>query len=88
LSAHTLSRRFREQTGTTPLKWLQHARIRRAQCLVETTGDSMDWVANAVGFGAASTLPQSFQRVATASPSKYRRAIRTVGSTTKSASSR
>ena len=35
-STRTLNRRFREQTGTTPLRWLQRSRIRRAQRLLET----------------------------------------------------
>src|SRR5438477_124267 len=33
MSTRTLSRRFREQTGTTPLQWLNRARLRKAQCL-------------------------------------------------------
>lgn len=37
-STRTLIRRFREQTGTTPLQWLHSARIRQAQHLLETTG--------------------------------------------------
>jgi transcriptional regulator GlxA family with amidase domain len=32
-----LNRRFREQTGATPLRWLRRARIRRAQYLLEIT---------------------------------------------------
>jgi transcriptional regulator GlxA family with amidase domain len=31
MSTRTLSRRFREQTGTTPLQWLHRSRVRRAQ---------------------------------------------------------
>ncbi|MBK3631208.1 DJ-1/PfpI family protein, partial [Streptomyces sp. MBT49] len=31
MSTRTLNRRFREQTGTTPLRWLHRARVRRAQ---------------------------------------------------------
>ena len=34
MSTRTLNRRFREQTGTTPLQWLHRARIRRAQHLL------------------------------------------------------
>ncbi|WP_416383106.1 helix-turn-helix domain-containing protein [Nocardia cyriacigeorgica] len=35
-STRTLIRRFRDQTGTTPLQWLQRVRIRHAQHLLET----------------------------------------------------
>ena len=36
MSIRTLNRRFREQTGTTPLQWVLRARARRAQHLLET----------------------------------------------------
>ncbi|MET0387949.1 MAG: helix-turn-helix domain-containing protein [Polyangiales bacterium] len=76
LSERTLSRRFREQTGTTPLHWLRHARVRRAQQLLETTSLSIESVAAAVGFGSASTLRQRFQHLVVTSPREYRRAFR------------
>jgi transcriptional regulator GlxA family with amidase domain len=38
MSVRTLSRRFREETGTTPLQWLLSQRVSRAQLLMETTG--------------------------------------------------
>jgi transcriptional regulator GlxA family with amidase domain len=37
LSERTLTRRFREETGTSPLQWLLRQRIDRAQELLETT---------------------------------------------------
>ena len=40
MSTRTLNRRFREQTGSTPLQWLHRARIRRAQHLLETTAQA------------------------------------------------
>lgn len=76
LSERTLSRRFRAQVGTTPLGWLRHARVRRAQHLLETTSHSMEAIAAAVGIGSASTLRQLFQRIVIASPRDYRRAFR------------
>src|SRR5207247_788343 len=33
MSTRTLSRRFREQVGTTPAHWITRARVRRAQRL-------------------------------------------------------
>jgi transcriptional regulator GlxA family with amidase domain len=75
LSERTLNRRFREQTGTTPLQWLLRARVRRAQHLLETTAHSMESIASAVGFGSASTLRERFQRVVVTSPRDYRRAF-------------
>jgi AraC-like DNA-binding protein len=52
MSSRTLNRRFREQTGTTPLQWLRRFRIRRAQYLLETTGHSVERIALQVGFGS------------------------------------
>ncbi|HKU39900.1 MAG TPA: helix-turn-helix domain-containing protein, partial [Polyangiales bacterium] len=77
-SSRTLNRRFREQTSTTPLQWLLHARVRRAQRLLETTAHSVESIAAAVRFGSASTLRDHFQRVVVASPRDYRRAFRAV----------
>jgi transcriptional regulator GlxA family with amidase domain len=42
MSPRTFARRFREQTGTTPLQWLMTVRIRRAQELLETTRCPID----------------------------------------------
>ncbi|WP_223645105.1 GlxA family transcriptional regulator [Corallococcus sp. EGB] len=76
MSERTLSRRFREQTGTTPLQWLLRARVRRAQHLLETTGQSVEAVAEEVGFGSTTTFREHFQRFVTTSPLAYRRAFR------------
>ncbi|RKG70330.1 helix-turn-helix domain-containing protein [Corallococcus sp. CA054B] len=76
MSERTLSRRFREQTGTTPLQWLLRARVRRAQHLLETTGQSVEAVAAEVGFHSPTTFREHFQRFVTTSPLAYRRAFR------------
>jgi transcriptional regulator GlxA family with amidase domain len=75
-SVRTLNRRFREQTGTTPLQWLIRARVRRAQVLLETTGQPIERVAAAVGFASPAVLRQHFHRIAATSPQDYRRAFR------------
>nr|MDT0664779.1 helix-turn-helix domain-containing protein [Micromonospora sp. DSM 115978] len=74
-STRTLNRRFREQTGTTPLQWLNRARLRRAQFLLETTGHSVDHVAAHVGFGSATTFREQFRRLVGTNPVAYRRAF-------------
>jgi len=72
-SSRTLSRRFREQTGTTPLQWLYRARIRQAQYLLETTDHSVDRVAHQVGFGSATAFRDRFRAVVGLNPHTYRR---------------
>ncbi|MBQ1092571.1 GlxA family transcriptional regulator [Streptomyces sp. B93] len=77
MSTRTLNRRFREQTGTTPLQWLHRARVRRAQHLLETTAYSVDRIAAQAGFGSPTAFRERFRRVVGTSPQGYRRAFRT-----------
>jgi len=76
MSTRTLNRRFREQTGTTPLQWLHRVRIRQAQHLLETTTHPVDRIAAQVGFGSPTAFRDRFKRVAGTSPHAYRRAFR------------
>ena len=72
-SQRTLARRFRDQTGTTPLQWVLAARVRRAQELLETTTLSVAEVALATGFDAPVTFRARFQKVVGVGPGAYRR---------------
>ncbi|SDD35705.1 GlxA family transcriptional regulator [Actinokineospora iranica] len=76
MSARTLNRRFREQTGTTPLQWLHRARVRRAQHLLEATTHPVDRIATEVGFTSPTTFRDRFKRVVGTSPNAYRAAFR------------
>jgi AraC family transcriptional activator FtrA len=73
MSSRHLGRHFRAMTGTTPLQWLHTQRIRRAQELLETTGDSVDIIAAATGMGTATTLRRHFNRTVGVPPDTYRR---------------
>lgn len=77
MSPRTFARRFRAETGTTPLQWLLTARIRRAQLLLETTGRSIERVATEAGFDSAVTFRQRFRQVAGVTPSDWRRSFGT-----------
>jgi transcriptional regulator GlxA family with amidase domain len=77
MSTRTLNRRFREQTGTSPLQWLLRTRIRRAQYLLEATSHPVDRIAALVGFGSPTAFRDRFKRIAGTSPSAYRAAFRT-----------
>ncbi|MER6995588.1 helix-turn-helix domain-containing protein [Streptomyces sp. NPDC000410] len=76
MSPRTVNRRFREQTGTTPLQWLHRARIRQAQHLLETTAHPVDRIASQVGFGSPTAFRDRFKRQVGTSPHAYRRAFR------------
>ncbi|MBD0421978.1 AraC family transcriptional regulator [Streptomyces sp. TRM S81-3] len=73
MSTRTLIRRFREQTGTTPLQWLHRARIRQAQHLLETTQHSVERIAAQVGFGSPTAFRDRFKRTTGVSPRACRR---------------
>ncbi|GAB2605256.1 GlxA family transcriptional regulator [Kribbella endophytica] len=75
ISPRTLNRRFREQTGMTPLQWLLTQRVRHAQELLETTALSVEDIARHCGFGTAINLRQHFTRRVHTSPQAYRRAF-------------
>jgi len=77
MSTRTLNRRFREQTGATPLQWLHRARIRRAQHLLETTAEPVDRIGGTVGFGSPTAFRDRFKRIVGTSPHHYRRSFRT-----------
>ena len=75
MSTRTLSRRFREQVGATPAAWLAHARVRRAQRLLETTDLAIERVAAEAGFRSAAVMREHFGTVVGTSPQSYRRAF-------------
>jgi transcriptional regulator GlxA family with amidase domain len=76
MSSRSLGRHFRAATGTSPLQWLLTQRIRRAQELLETTGESVDTIAAATGMGTATTLRRHFNRTIGVPPDTYRRTFR------------
>lgn len=73
MSTRTLSRRFVEQTGTTPLQWVLAQRVRRTQQLLETTALSIEQVATEAGFGSAAAFRDRFTKLVGVSPQTYRR---------------
>ncbi|MDA0564344.1 DJ-1/PfpI family protein [Streptomonospora sp. S1-112] len=76
LSPRHLSRRFRAQTGTTPLRWLLDRRVQRARELLETTGLPVERIARTTGFGTVETLRYHFGRQVGTTPTAYRAAFR------------
>ncbi len=75
-SPRSFARRFRAETGTTPLQWLIGRRVDEAQRLLEGTDLPVEQVAARSGFGTAAALRQHFGRALATSPSAYRRVFR------------
>lgn len=76
MSPRTFARRFGQATGTTPLRWLTHQRILRAQDLLEATSLPVEVIASRVGLGTAVNLRQHFRRETSVTPAAYRRRVR------------
>jgi transcriptional regulator GlxA family with amidase domain len=72
VSVRTLNRQFREHFGTTPVGLLAQIRVDRARRLLESTGLTMDRVAQQSGFGSYPSLRFHFLRTIGVSPQKYR----------------
>ncbi len=79
MSVRTFTRRFREETGVSPGKWLTQQRVERARHLLETTDLAVDQVARHAGFGTGAALRQQMSATLGVAPSAYRTAFRSVG---------
>ncbi|MFF2508346.1 GlxA family transcriptional regulator [Streptomyces sp. NPDC058067] len=79
MSVRTYSRRFREETGLTPMQWLTQRRVDRARELLEQTDHTVDRVATEAGFGTGASLRQHFQAGLGVSPGAYRSTFRGTG---------
>jgi AraC family transcriptional activator FtrA len=78
MSVRSLARHFRAEVGTTPHKWLTHQRLLAAQRQLETTDESIDRIAEAVGMQTAATLRHHFHRRFRTSPATYRKRFTTI----------
>lgn len=76
VSARTLARRFTEETGVTPLRWLLAQRVLEARRLLEATDLPVDEVASRSGLGSADNLRAHLRRDASTTPSGYRASYR------------
>jgi transcriptional regulator GlxA family with amidase domain len=72
VSTRTMLRRFRAETGQTPLDFLQTARISRAKLLLESTSLSVSEIARAVSYHDTTTFRRLFARAVGMTPSDYR----------------
>jgi AraC family transcriptional activator FtrA len=72
MSVRTFLRRFKAATGLPPGEWLLTERLVRARELLETTGHSIESIADATGFGSAATLRHHFRARLGTSPAAYR----------------
>jgi transcriptional regulator GlxA family with amidase domain len=76
VSPRTFARRFRTETGTTPLQWLLVQRVLEARRLLEETDLPIEAIAWRAGFGTAASLRDHFRRATATTPTAYRRAFK------------
>ncbi|MFD5777138.1 helix-turn-helix domain-containing protein [Streptomyces fungicidicus] len=76
MSPRTFARRFQQETGTTPYRWILRQRVLLAQHLLEATDETVDAVAGRTGFGNAAALRHHFVRAVGTTPHAYRRTFR------------
>ena len=81
MSERTFARRFVQDTGTTPQRWLIGQRILLAQQLLEESDDTVDAIADRTGFGNATALRHHFRAWRGTTPNAYRRLFRGPGGT-------
>jgi transcriptional regulator GlxA family with amidase domain len=76
MSVRTFTRRFREETGLTPVQWLTQRRLDRARQLLEETDLPVDRIAAEAGFGTGASLRQHLHAAIGVSPTAYRTTFR------------
>ncbi|MYW62995.1 helix-turn-helix domain-containing protein [Streptomyces sp. SID8379] len=77
VSARTLTRRFTEQLGISPGRWLLDRRIAATRALLEETDLPVETIARRVGLSSAVNLRRRFHEALRTTPAAYRRAFRT-----------
>ncbi|MEV7380621.1 helix-turn-helix domain-containing protein [Streptomyces lydicus] len=75
VSPRTLARRFTEQLGTSPGRWLLHQRVMAARTLLEDTDLAVEAIATKVGLSTATNLRRRFHATVHTTPAAYRRAF-------------
>ncbi|MEU6816056.1 helix-turn-helix domain-containing protein [Streptomyces sp. NPDC046860] len=76
MSVRTFARRFGEEVGTSPGRWLIQQRITRARHLLETTDLAVDDLALQVGFATGTSLREHLHAAIGVTPLAYRRTFR------------
>ncbi|MGW0433290.1 GlxA family transcriptional regulator [Micromonospora sp. NPDC003197] len=76
MSVRTLTRRFNDETGQSPMRWVSGVRIRHAQERLETTDHTIDRIAADAGFSSTSNFRAQFGQTLGVTPRAYRKVFR------------
>ena len=73
MSVRNFARRFREETGVTPGKYVERIRLAAARSRLENSAQSIESVAQSAGFINSERMRRTFMRHLRISPQDYRR---------------
>ncbi|MDH5731362.1 MAG: DJ-1/PfpI family protein [Gammaproteobacteria bacterium] len=76
MSPRNFARRFVEETGTTPAKFVEQVRFDIACRKLEETRQSLETIANKTGFRSSESLRRAFVKKMGVTPSDYRTRLR------------
>ncbi|MBB6350032.1 AraC family transcriptional activator FtrA [Nonomuraea muscovyensis] len=75
ISPRTLARRFADQFGVAPGRWLLQQRVMAARALLEETDLPVETIAARVGLSSAANLRRRFHAMVRTTPAAYRRSF-------------
>ena len=76
LSPRHFARAFQNETGMTPGRYVDRVRLEHARRLLEDTGDGVEEISRASGYGTPEAMRRAFVRTLGAAPAEYRRRFR------------
>lgn len=77
MSERHFTRRFTDEVGSSPARYVTAVRVEAARRELEATGHTIETIARRCGFGTAETMRRTFTRRLGVSPDQYRRRFRT-----------
>ncbi|KUO09034.1 GlxA family transcriptional regulator [Streptomyces sp. DSM 15324] len=77
MSLRTFARRFQDEVGVSPGRWLIQQRVVHARHLLEASDLTVDQIAGRVGFATGASLRQHLHAAIGVSPQAYRRTFQT-----------
>lgn len=76
LSPRHFARAFRAETGLTPGRYVDRVRLEHARRLLEDTGDGVEEISRASGYGTSEAMRRAFVNALGTPPAEYRRRFR------------
>ena len=85
MSPRNFARTFTRETGRTPAKFVERARVEGARRMLEESSEALETIATDCGFGNGKRMRRTFLRHLGASPLEYRRRFVPRGAATETA---